>query len=220
MRLLYAKVLAPNDNSKNQPYFGGDFSVLNILSASTAQSSRSKSKDASIFKAKLDFAWLSDDGSVHPQPHAQLILYAQYPEVRFRMMASIRGADTKPERMVRSFLHREGLRFRLHTRGIPGRPDLVFSSRRAVVFVHGCFWNRHAGCRYSTRPKTNAAFWSAKFRANTGRDKRVERELRTGGWRVFVVWECQVSNTAVLRRLASRLSALVGDSRRLRSLRA
>jgi hypothetical protein len=75
VRRLYAKVLAPNDNSKNQPYFGGDFSVLNILPAGSAQSSKSSSTDASIFKTKLDFAWLSDDGSVHPAPHAQLILY-------------------------------------------------------------------------------------------------------------------------------------------------
>jgi hypothetical protein len=108
VRRLYAKVLAPNDNSKNQPYFGGDFSVLNILPAGTAQSSKSKSKDASIFKARLDFAWLSDDGSVHPAPHAQLILYPQYPEVRFsgylrgcaRAPSDLMGSTREPGRLL------------------------------------------------------------------------------------------------------------------------
>lgn len=98
VRRLYAKILAPNDNSKNQPYFGGDFSVLNILPAGPAQSSKSKSKDASIFKAKLDFAWLSDDGSVHPAPHAQLILYPQYPEVRFS--GYLRGCAGAPSELM------------------------------------------------------------------------------------------------------------------------
>ena len=90
---------------------------------------------------------------------------------RSRMMSGIRGRDTKPEKQVRSFLHRAGLRFRLHA-SLPGKPDLVFPKHGAVVFVHGCFWHRHAGCRYATTPSSNVDFWQAKFDANVARDKR------------------------------------------------
>lgn len=110
---------------------------------------------------------------------------------RSRMMSGIRGRDTKPEKQVRSFLHRAGLRFRLHA-PLPGKPDLVFPKHHAVVFVHGCFWHRHVGCRYATMPSSNAEFWQAKFDANVARDKRVARQLRKEGWRVFVVWACQI----------------------------
>lgn len=115
---------------------------------------------------------------------------------RSRMMSGIRGRDTKPEKLVRSFLHRAGLRFRLHA-PLPGKPDLVFPKHHAVVFVHGCFWHRHAGCRYATMPSSNAEFWQAKFDANVARDKRVTRQLRKDGWRVFVVWECRLSSSAL-----------------------
>lgn len=111
---------------------------------------------------------------------------------RSRMMSGIRGRDTKPEKLVRSFLHRTGLRFRLHA-SLPGKPDLVFPKHRAVVFVHGCFWHRHAGCRYATTPSSNAEFWQAKFDANVARDSRVARQLRKEGWRVFVVWSCRIT---------------------------
>ena len=115
---------------------------------------------------------------------------------RSRMMSGIRGRDTKPEKLVRSFLHRAGLRFRLHA-SLPGKPDLVFPKHHAVVFVHGCFWHRHAGCRYATMPTTNAAFWQAKFDANVARDNRVTRQLRKEGWRVYVAWECRLSSSAL-----------------------
>ena len=111
---------------------------------------------------------------------------------RSRMMSGIRGRDTKPEKQVRSCLHRSGLRFRLHAR-LPGKPDLVFPKHRAVVFVHGCFWHRHAGCRYATTPSSNVEFWQTKFEANVARDKRVMRALRKDGWRVFVVWACRIT---------------------------
>lgn len=122
---------------------------------------------------------------------------------RSRMMSGIRGRDTKPEKQVRSFLHRAGLRFRLHA-SLPGRPDLVFPKHRAVVFVHGCFWHRHVGCRYATTPSSNAEFWQAKFDANVARDNRVSRQLRKEGWRVFVVWECRLSSS-VLDSLARKI---------------
>ena len=112
------------------------------------------------------------------------------------MMSGIRGRDTKPEKQVRSFLHRAGLRFRLHA-SLPGKPDLVFPRHGAVAFVHGCFWHRHPGCRYATTPSSNVDFWQAKFDANVARDKRVTRQLRKEGWRVLVVWECQLSSSAL-----------------------
>lgn len=122
---------------------------------------------------------------------------------RSRMMSGIRGKNTKPEIHVRSLLHREGLRFRLHS-SLPGKPDLVFPKYGAVVFVHGCFWHRHAGCRYATTPSSNVEFWQAKFDANVARDKRVNRQLRKDGWRVFVVWACQTGDRR-LHTLACRI---------------
>jgi DNA mismatch endonuclease (patch repair protein) len=107
-------------------------------------------------------------------------------------MSAIRGHDTAPERLVRSTLHRHGLRFRLYVRGLPGRPDIVLPRHRTVVLVHGCFWHRHIGCAKSTLPATNRAWWVAKLRRNRARDRRNIRDLRAAGWRVIVVWECQL----------------------------
>ncbi|MFM9146178.1 MAG: very short patch repair endonuclease [Phycisphaerales bacterium] len=110
---------------------------------------------------------------------------------RSRIMAAIRGHDTTPERLVRSALHRHGLRFRLHVGGLPGRPDIVLPRHRTVILVHGCFWHRHLGCARSTLPATNRAWWVAKLRRNRARDRQNLRALRAAGWRVIVVWECQ-----------------------------
>ena len=121
-------------------------------------------------------------------------------KTRSRMMSGIRGRDTKPERVVRSWLHRAGLRFRLHPPGLPGRPDLVLPRYSAAVLVHGCFWHRHRGCPFAATPTTNKAFWQRKFRENVERDARNVRALRRGGWRVFTVWECEL-NERQLRRL-------------------
>ena len=115
---------------------------------------------------------------------------------RSRMMSSIRGKDTRPERTLRSLLFAKGFRYRLHVRKLPGSPDLVFPKHRAVVFVHGCFWHRHEGCRYTTTPKTNHEFWQKKFRDNIERDRRHMDMLRTLGWRTAVVWECTLKNAA------------------------
>lgn len=109
---------------------------------------------------------------------------------RSRMMSGIRGKDTKPELLVRSQLHRKGLRYRLHAK-LPGKPDLVFPKYRTVVFVHGCFWHRHESCHYTTTPKSNADFWQRKFVANVKRDALVQEKLTALGWRVLVVWGCQ-----------------------------
>jgi DNA mismatch endonuclease (patch repair protein) len=114
-------------------------------------------------------------------------------------MAAIRGKDTLPELNVRRMLHGLGLRFRLHRRDLPGRPDIVLPRHRTVVFVHGCFWHRHEACRYTTTPKTRLAFWQAKFDANVARDHRNRVALEEMGLRVLVVWECELRNAEALR---------------------
>lgn len=111
-------------------------------------------------------------------------------QTRSRMMAGIGGKDTKPELVLRRALHARGFRFRLHSRNVYGRPDLVMPKYRAVVFVHGCFWHRHEGCRYTTNPSTRQEFWQAKFEANVVRDGSVRMRLLDDGWRVATVWEC------------------------------
>lgn len=111
---------------------------------------------------------------------------------RSRMMAGIRGKDTRPELVLRRALHAAGLRYRLHDRKLPGRPDLVFPRLRAVIFVHGCFWHRHEGCRFATNPATRPEFWQEKFEANVERDFRNKEQLLAMGWRVAVVWECSL----------------------------
>jgi len=109
---------------------------------------------------------------------------------RSRMMAGIRGKDTRPEMVVRRALHARGFRYRLNVRSLPGTPDLVLPKRRAVVFIHGCYWHRHEGCRYATTPATNTEFWTSKFAANVARDARNVRDLRGAGWRIGIIWEC------------------------------
>jgi DNA mismatch endonuclease (patch repair protein) len=112
-------------------------------------------------------------------------------------MSGVRARNTKPELRVRRFLHARGLRYALHDRSLPGTPDLVFKSRRAVVFVHGCFWHQHAGCDRSRVPKTRTDYWSPKLRNNALRDKLNARRLRRAGWVVKVVWECDLSDKAL-----------------------
>ncbi|UGB37235.1 very short patch repair endonuclease [Frateuria soli] len=122
---------------------------------------------------------------------------------RSRMMSGIRGKNTRPELAVRSFLHRAGLRFRLHAK-LPGKPDLVFPKYRTVVFVHGCFWHRHEDCPYATTPASNPVFWQEKFNSNVRRDKKVRQQLEALGWRVLVIWGCQLDE-ASLRGLAREI---------------
>ena len=108
---------------------------------------------------------------------------------RSRMMAGIRGKDTKPEKAIRSALHSAGFRYRVHVAGLPGKPDIVFPKYKAVIFVHGCFWHRHADCWWSTTPSSNAVFWAEKFAQNVARDNRNIVDLKKMGWRVATVWE-------------------------------
>lgn len=122
-------------------------------------------------------------------------------------MSRIRAKDTKPEILVRSLLHQMGFRFRLHVRGLAGCPDIVLPRWRSLVFVHGCFWHRHATCGLAYTPKSRKAFWNKKFRDNVRRDRRAIRTLTESGWRVLVVWECEVEN---LPRLQNKLRIFMG----------
>jgi len=131
-------------------------------------------------------------------------------------MAGIRGKDTRPEILVRKGLHRRGLRYRLGGHNLPGRPDLTFPRKRAAVFVHGCYWHRHEGCRYATMPSTRTDFWEAKFRENVVRDRRVSEELDREGWSVYVVWECETRDPVEREVMLDRLAEALRRTERVR----
>ncbi|MEA5162468.1 DNA mismatch endonuclease Vsr [Cereibacter johrii] len=126
---------------------------------------------------------------------------------RSRMMSGIRGKNTKPELVLRRSLHAAGYRFRLHAKGVPGKPDIVMPKYRAVILVHGCFWHRHEGCRYSTLPSTRPEFWMAKFKANVARDEVVRAAVLEAGWRVATVWECALRTGAGVAATRERIEA-------------
>ena len=111
-------------------------------------------------------------------------------------MSRIRGRDTGPEMRLRSLLHRAGFRFRLHAKDLPGKPDIILPKYHAIIFVHGCFWHRHEGCRNATTPSTRAEFWQAKFDGNVERDNRNKAALESAGWNVITVWECDLKTDA------------------------
>lgn len=111
-------------------------------------------------------------------------------DIRSRMMSAIHGKNTKPEFAVRKVLTRAGFRYRLHRKDLPGTPDVVMPGRRIAIFVHGCFWHQHKGCRFSRMPTTNTAFWHEKLTRNVERDSQAAEALLRGGWRILTVWEC------------------------------
>lgn len=119
------------------------------------------------------------------------------PEQRSYNMSRIKGRDTRPEKTLRSLLHRNGLRFRIHDKRLPGHPDIVLPRYRSIIFVHGCFWHRHPGCRYATVPETRSAFWKEKFKRNVERDRRNILLLEEAGWNPIVVWECELKKDPV-----------------------
>jgi len=127
------------------------------------------------------------------------------PEHRSWNMSRIRSSNTTPEKLVRSLLHSMGYRFRLHRKDLPGSPDIVLSSIRTVVFVHGCFWHRHPGCSFAYTPKSRVESWESKFTANVNRDCRTTASLRAQGWRVVVVWECELRYPLKLRARLGKL---------------
>jgi len=133
-------------------------------------------------------------------------------QTRSRMMAGIKGKDTKPELVLRRALHARGFRYRLHPKNVPGRPDLVFQKHHAIIFVHGCFWHRHEGCRYTTTPSTRPEFWQTKFDANVARDRSVHDQLLDAGWRVATVWECALRRPEETALVANLLAAWLRSS--------
>jgi DNA mismatch endonuclease (patch repair protein) len=120
-------------------------------------------------------------------------------------MSRISGLDTKPELAVRKVLHKMGYRFRLHKKELPGKPDIVLSKYKKVIFVHGCYWHRHQNCKYAYTPKSNTDFWNKKFAKNIKRDEAVRLELENLGWFVHVIWECQTKD---IKNLKIRLAKL------------
>jgi DNA mismatch endonuclease (patch repair protein) len=120
-------------------------------------------------------------------------------------MSRIKGKDTSPELSVRSVLHSMGYRFRLHVKTLPGRPDVVLPKWRTVIFVHGCFWHRHEGCKFAYTPKSRLDFWLKKFDENVKRDAMQRAKLKAAGWKVRVVWECQTADREALRQRLARM---------------
>lgn len=121
-------------------------------------------------------------------------------------MASVKSADTSPELAVRKLLFSIGFRYRLHQRGLPGKPDIVLPKYKTAIFVHGCFWHGHSKCRRARRPASNREFWEAKLDRNIERDRRVERELQILGWKVVTIWECETKN---INRIVKRLGRIM-----------
>jgi len=132
-------------------------------------------------------------------------------EKRSWNMSRIKGKDTKPEIIVRSILHKNGFRFRLNRKDLPGKPDIVLPKYQTVILVHGCFWHRHPRCKFAYNPKSRVKFWQNKFSENVERDKNVRKKLRRMGWKVIVVWECELRNmeklkNVLLKKLLSKLA--------------
>jgi DNA mismatch endonuclease (patch repair protein) len=129
---------------------------------------------------------------------------------RSRMMAGIKSKNTNPEMIVRKYIHAQGFRYRLHSRNLSGSPDIVLPRHRVAIFIHGCFWHRHDSCRYSTTPASNVERWTVKFNANKARDVTNTEKLRSEGWKVIVVWECELRKKP-LQRLQKLVLEIRGD---------
>jgi DNA mismatch endonuclease (patch repair protein) len=141
-------------------------------------------------------------------------------EKRSEMMACIRGKNTSPEIRVRRLLHWYGYRYRLHRKDLPGAPDIVLPRWRAVIFIHGCFWHQHDGCKFAKMPATRRDFWEAKLSKNRKRDQAAVSSLRASGWRVLVVWECYLRVTKDDSDLVNALSSWIEGLRELGELSA
>ena len=132
------------------------------------------------------------------------------PEERSEIMARVRSKNSRPEMLVRKIVYAMGHRYRLHARTLPGCPDLVFRPKRKVIFVHGCFWHRHANCALARMPKSRLPFWTAKLEGNRKRDQRNKRALSREGWKVLTIWECQLRDVV---RLESRIRRFLDEER-------
>ena len=143
----------------------------------------------------------TDDSDIYP------------PEKRSKVMSKVKSKDTKPELFVRSWLHKRGYRFRLHRKDLPGTPDLVLPKYNTVIFVHGCFWHQHPGCKKTTIPKKNHTFWKQKLERNIERDREVILELKKRGWDVIIIWECDIKSNfeLVMAKVEAQLSRTSTD---------
>jgi DNA mismatch endonuclease (patch repair protein) len=128
-------------------------------------------------------------------------------EQRSRNMSAIKSKNTKPEIAVRKVLHSMGYRFRLHGKDLPGSPDIVLPKYKTVIFVHGCFWHRHENCKYASTPKTREEFWESKFKENVIRDESNQKKLSAIGWKIIIVWECEIKDKSLL--IKDRLKGLL-----------
>jgi DNA mismatch endonuclease, patch repair protein len=126
-------------------------------------------------------------------------------EVRSYNMSRIKGKDTKPEILVRKFLHAQGFRFRLHVKDLPGKPDIVLPKYKTVIFVHGCFWHGHEGCKYYAVPKTRSEWWVNKINSNIANDTKANTALKEKGWRIITLWECHLKPKTLARTLTPLL---------------
>lgn len=131
------------------------------------------------------------------------------PEERSRNMAAIKSTDTRPEMLVRRYLHSMGWRYRLHSKKLPGKPDIVMRRFMTVIFVNGCFWHGHRGCKYYRLPKSNTEFWEQKIEQNRLRDERDILALTELGWRVIVIWECELRNGEQRKQTFKKLSGIL-----------
>ena len=129
-------------------------------------------------------------------------------ETRSFNMSKIRSKDTKPEMLVRKFLHSKGFRYKLHAKDLPGKPDIVLPKYKTVIFVHGCFWHGHAGCRYFVIPKTRTEWWTEKINKNTNNDIAASKKLINLGWKVIDVWECELKKSSVIATLSQLLTKI------------
>lgn len=124
-------------------------------------------------------------------------------------MSRIRSRDTAPELAVRKVLYRMGYRYRLHSAIVPGKPDIVLTKFKSVIFVHGCFWHRHSGCKFAYTPKSREEFWTKKFEANVRRDEVVKKQLSELGWRILIIWECETKSSDIIE---NRLRGFLGEN--------
>lgn len=129
-------------------------------------------------------------------------------EQRSSNMAAVKGKNTAPEIRVRQMLHKMGYRFRLHRKDLPGNPDIVLPRHRLCIFVHGCFWHQHPGCKRATIPENNQEFWITKFQETSQRDHKAEKELVQQGWNVYVIWECETKDEQLLKNLIQNCISL------------
>ncbi|HWD88630.1 MAG TPA: DNA mismatch endonuclease Vsr [Mucilaginibacter sp.] len=128
-------------------------------------------------------------------------------ETRSYNMSRIRSKDTRPEMLVRRFLHKNGFRYRLHVKNLPGKPDIVLSKYKTVIFIHGCFWHGHEGCKYYVVPKTRTEWWLQKIGTNIMNDTNAEIALKSAGWKIIKIWECQVKKSEIETTLSALKAA-------------